>query len=83
MNLYTIRDKKADAVAAPFAAPNDGVACRYVMESLRDPQSMLAKYPKDYEVLFVGEYNESTGELGPAPARLIVEVTVLADTLKG
>lgn len=77
MNLYTIRDKKADVVMAPFAAPTDGVACRSILEAFRDASSMVSKYPSDYELIQVGEYDEKTGELAPMPARLVVQVQVL------
>lgn len=82
MNLYTVKDKKASHAQPPFAAPNDAVACRLVMESLRDGQSMLAKYPGDFQVIHVGEYAEDDGWILPAKdVRLVVEVQTLVDSM--
>lgn len=83
MKLYAILDKKAVQVSPPFAAPNDGIASRYVMESLRDQQAMVSKYPQDFSLLCIGEYNEKTGELKPDPVRSVIEVSVLSETMKG
>lgn len=83
MKLYTMRDKKSGLCSAPFAAPNDGVAFRMVLESLRDRDAMISKYPADFQVLFLGEYAEDDGSLSPAKdVRVIVEVSALAESLK-
>lgn len=83
MKLYTILDKKAGQVAAPFAAPNDGIASRYVMESLRDREAMMSKYPADFSLLYVGEYSDKDGALTATPVRLVIDVSVLSETMKG
>lgn len=84
MNLYTLRDKQSNTVAPPFAAPTDGIACRYVVESMKDRDSMPAKYPGDFELFFVGEYHEVDGILLPAmPPRSVVQVKTLAEANLG
>lgn len=81
MNLYALLDVKAEVVSAPFAAPNDGISMRLVMESLGDGSSMAAKYPDDFQLLHVGEYSEKTGELKAAKPRKVVEVSVLSESV--
>lgn len=82
MNLYAMKDMKAQLVSAPFGATNDGVACRMVMESLRDAQSTIAKYPADFELIAVGEYDEHTGALGYMDVRKVVSVATLAESMR-
>lgn len=84
MNLYTLRDKQSNTVAPPFAAPTDGIACRYVAESMKDRDSMPAKYPGDFQLWYVGEYLEDSGVLIAAnPIRQVVEVKTLAEANLG
>lgn len=83
MNLYCLKDKKASTVSAPFAAQADGVAMRYVMDSLADGHSTVSKYPSDFQLLHVGAYDEQEGMLSPAGGvRVVVEVDVLAQARK-
>lgn len=83
MNLYVLRDKKSNTVAAPFAAPSDGVAMRLVMDALDDPKATIARYPKDFVVIYIGEYADDDGTLRPADVvRTLVEVEVLAESRK-
>lgn len=81
MKLYSLLDTKAKVYGAPFAAPNDGIAGRLVMEALRDPQSMVAKYPNDFQLYCLGEYDEHTGELVQEKVQLVYEVVVLQEAL--
>lgn len=83
MNLYTLVDKKSNTCMPPFAAQNDGVACRNIMDALRDVQAMIAKYPKDYVLVHVGQYAEDDGMLVPArEVRNVAEVYTLFEALK-
>lgn len=67
MNLYAIRDIKADAFAAPFLMPNDHVAMRAVAETASLPDNSLAKHPGDYQLWFLGSYDEPTGQIVSTP----------------
>lgn len=84
MNLYVLKDKKANTVSSPFSAASDGVAMRYVMDSLSDGQSMVSRWPADFLVYHVGEYADDDGTLSPAAeVRLVIDVGVLAESRKG
>lgn len=63
MKLYSIFDKQTATYNAPFAQPTHGAAERAVKGEVNNQESMLGKYSSDYELWFVGWFEESTGEL--------------------
>lgn len=68
MNIYSIRDIKADYFMQPFMARNDGEATRSFAGAVNDssnPNNMIARYPGDYELFSLGLFDEVTGHLDP------------------
>lgn len=61
MTLYGIKDTKAMAFNQPFLMVNDQVAIRSVKAVAADKQTELGKYPEDYELWSLGEYDDKTG----------------------
>lgn len=59
MKMYTIYDVKSEAYGLPFFAINDSVAVRIVSQSAED--SELGKWPEDFMVCRLGEYNKHDG----------------------
>lgn len=76
MNLYAIRDIKADAFAAPFLMANDNVAIRAVSETCTLPENRLALHPGDYQLWSLGSYDEPTGKINSQP-ELVCNVSSL------
>lgn len=76
MNIYSIRDLKADAFAAPFCLPNDAVALRATAEAANDPETTLFKHPGDFQLWYVGKFDQSTGHLEVNPS-LVCNITSL------
>jgi len=76
INLYAIRDIKADAFAAPFLMANDNVAMRAVTESALSSDSSLRRHPGDYQLWCLGSYDEPTGNINSSPL-LVANVTSL------
>lgn len=66
MNLYTIRDDKTEGYLPPFCAVNHAVAVRMVMDTTNDELSLFSKHPQDFELFFVGVFEETTGDMIPA-----------------
>ena len=61
--IFTIRDSKAGSYGIPFYSPTPGTAERQLRELTNDPQSMVHKYPEDYDLYKIGSYNQLTGNL--------------------
>jgi hypothetical protein len=61
--LCSIYDVKANQYHVPFASPNRELAIRQFAATCRDPASMLSKFPGDFVLFIVGDYNDSNGTL--------------------
>lgn len=77
MHLFSIFDSKAASFNVPFAAPTFGVAERNFKTEIESPDSMLHKYPEDYILYVVGEYDTDTGVLTQRPPEAIVTASAL------
>lgn len=70
MNLYAIRDIKANAFAAPFLMQSDVVALRAASDLTNDKSTTVYRHPSDYEIWFLGVYDEETGAIESNPKHL-------------
>lgn len=61
--IFTIRDAKANSYGIPFYSPTPGTAERQVRELTNDPQSLVCKYPEDYDLYKIGSFNQLTGQI--------------------
>jgi len=65
---YSVRDLKAAAFAPPFFLGRDEVAVRTFSDALADPGHPMAAHPEDYQLFYLGEFNDETGRLTGADA---------------
>lgn len=64
LNIYTIRDKKAELYNRPFYSNTDATACHSVlMTMLNDPKSEFKEFAADYILYRIGKYNETTAQI--------------------
>lgn len=61
--LYAIYDKKMTNYGPPMPAHNDGHAIRLMTDFMSQPNSVFVRYPADFEIWKLGEYNNLTGEI--------------------
>lgn len=66
VRYYAVKDLKVGFMSLQAFA-NDEVAKRAFMNAASDPASMLSKNPSDYELWFIGEFDESTGRFCDLP----------------
>lgn len=79
LKMYCLRDMKAGMSAAPFVAENDIVVSRLLRETLRQGDSMMAKYPEDFQIHHIGDWDPDSGFLTPLEgARNLGSVSDLA-----
>lgn len=74
MNIYTVRDSKLEAYLAPFFAVNDALAIRMMEDTAADPQTSFSKHPEDFQIFFIGVYDEKAGEIIPASHKSLGKV---------
>lgn len=78
---FAVFDSKAGYFQVPFFSPTVGTGLRLFESLCRDSQSMVSKYPSDFSLFLVGEYNDQSGELIPCiPVSVGTAVSVLGDS---
>jgi hypothetical protein len=63
LDIFTVKDSKAEAYLQPFFVHNEAVALRIITNLVEDDGHQFGKNPEDYSLWFLGKYDESTGEL--------------------
>jgi len=65
LKVFSIYDSKAEAYKQPFFMATKGEAVRGILEVLDRPDHLFAKYPTDYTLFELGEYDDSNGKMLP------------------
>lgn len=60
-SVYSVFDSRAVAYGPLVTDVSPVNVSRSFVEACRDPQSMLARYPEDYELQCLGTFDEATG----------------------
>lgn len=63
--LVALRDSKTGTFLGPMVAATPGEAERKYQEILEGPGTLVQKFPRDFPLYHVGNYDEFTGELIP------------------
>ncbi|MEM2002680.1 MAG: hypothetical protein QXT77_08560 [Candidatus Methanomethylicaceae archaeon] len=61
LKIYSIRDSKTEVFNVPFFNKTHGEAERNFRELVNDEKSRLSKYPEDFDLYYLGEYDDNTG----------------------
>lgn len=61
LKIFTIRDTKGEVYNTPFFQKSHGEAERNFRECTKDEKSMIHKYPDDFDLYFIGTYDDQTG----------------------
>lgn len=61
--VFAVKDNVAGLFQLPFYSPSKGAAERTFKDSLTDPQSPAARHPEDYDLYYVGEFDDEVGVL--------------------
>lgn len=59
--IFAIRDVKAAAYLRPFFSQNHQVAMRDCTSACRNPESPFVKFPTDFELYQLGEFDDESG----------------------
>ena len=65
MKAYSIRDAKAEVFNTPFFNKTHGEAERNFQQLVKDEKSLVSKYPEDYDLYHLGNYDDRTGVFYP------------------
>ena len=63
LKMFSIRDAKGEKYFPPFFKHSHGEAERDFVQTVKDPQTMLSKFPEDFDLYFLGEYDDTKGAM--------------------
>jgi len=75
--IYCVRDRKAQMFHKPFYERDHVMAIRGFEDACKDDKSPFFKWPGDFELLYLGDFEESTGKF-----KLLDLPTVMADPVQ-
>lgn len=61
--IFAVWDSKVEAYLTPFFMRTKGEAVRAWQSVVNDPKTNFAKYPGDYTLMEIGEYDEYSGNI--------------------
>lgn len=64
--VFTIFDTKAGFHSPPMVFQTVGLAVRQFIELAEEPQSRISKWPADFVLFEIGDYDDVTGTMAPA-----------------
>lgn len=81
--MYSVYDRKTLVYLPPYFALTDGAAIRTLSDAVADRNNMLAKHPNDYVLYFVGEFDDTNGQVLPAvPLVHVIDANTLVAALQ-
>lgn len=80
--MYSVFDRKTQVYQAPICATNAHDACRRIAMAVFSQPSLMSRFPVDYDIVDVGEYNDETGKcVASAQPTLIMSLEQLHETM--
>lgn len=71
--VFTVKDTKGGMFLAPMLTRSYGEAERTFKQATANPDSLISKYPEDYDLYYLGEFDDESGHfaLKPAPEHVV------------
>lgn len=77
LGIYSIYDKKTKVYSTIMLQTNDAEAQRTASVLKRSRERLESQYPEDYQIVKVGEFNDSTGEVKKESVKIIAELSAI------
>jgi hypothetical protein len=74
--LYSLLDRKIREFGPVLGERNEETLTRMLRDAVvvEDAQTMLQKYPEDFDLYYLGEYDNELGMIHPTTPRLVYNV---------
>jgi len=67
LKIFSVYDSKVNAYMTPFFMKSKGQAIRSFDELTNDPSTQINKWPADFTLMELGEYDDSNGSFQTLP----------------
>lgn len=74
MRVYSLLDRKLKEYGPLVLGNTDEAICRALMEGFEGVQNTITKYPRDFDLMFLGTFDAETGALSGDRALLVANV---------
>lgn len=80
LKVFTVRDSKSEVFNQPFFQRSHGEAERNFRTLVGDATSNISKYPEDYDLYYLGEYDDLSGKMSilDTPQHVVKAVNAVA-----
>lgn len=77
--MFSVRDQKSELFNVPFFKSTHGEAERDFRTLCQDEKSVVARYPEDFDLYYLGEYDDNSGKFQPVdtPQHVVKAVNCL------
>jgi hypothetical protein len=73
--MFSIYDKTTELYEAPFVDINRGTALRRIQDLMKShPESQYSKFPLDFQLCVVGNWNDKLGNMIPSKPIIFQEL---------
>jgi len=82
LKMFSIRDTKGEMFNPPYFAKTHGEAERNFRTLTNDEKSSVNKYPEDFDLYYIGDFDDITGKIVPqdTPQHLIKAIQLVEKT---
>lgn len=75
--MYSIKDVKSVTYHNPFPAENTIIAMRETQSFVNNQKSQIADYPEDFQLWYVGTFDNDTGRYLQEEPAFVIEIVSL------
>ncbi|UPW41967.1 nonstructural protein [Dipodfec virus RodF1_53] len=78
--MYSIYDTVSGLFDAPFLSSNNGLAIRFLSDTLNRGDNVIRRHPSDYKLYLVGSYVRNDGIIVPlSKPKFIINISDVLD----
>lgn len=71
LKAFAAHDTRCGIFHPPFFFLHAGMMLRHWEDLVNDPKTIIGRHPNEYQLLEIGEYDDSKGVLTPATAKMV------------
>lgn len=65
LKIFSVRDQKTEIYNQPFYQKTHGEAERSFRQLVNDPKSTINAHPQDFDLYYLGDYDDNSGKMAP------------------
>jgi hypothetical protein len=65
LKMFAVRDSKGGFYSNPRMHHSHGEAEREMLIMMKNPEALMAQYPEDFDLYYLGDYDALSGKIAP------------------